>query len=68
MSTAKKLEQNIQFMLNNKGKKTHAVLPIELFEEMFEDYQDWLSIESRKQESTVSLEDFKKQLKKDGKL
>ncbi len=68
MSTAKKLEQNIQFILNNKGKKTYAVVPIELFEEMFEDYKDWLSIEKRKNEPRVSLADFKKQLKKDGKL
>lgn len=68
MSTAKKLKQNIQFMLNNKGKKTHAVVPIELFEEMFEDYQDWLSIEKRKNEPRASLADFKKQLRKDSKL
>jgi hypothetical protein len=40
MEAAKDLNQNIQFMFNNEGKKTYAVLPIDLFEDMFEDYQD----------------------------
>jgi hypothetical protein len=68
MGAAKDLNQNIQFMFNNEGKKTYAVLPIDLFEDMFEDYQDWLSIQERKDEPRVSLEDVEASLKKNGKL
>jgi hypothetical protein len=68
MSAAENLNQNIQFMFNNEGKKTFAVLPIDLFEEMFDDYQDWLSIQERKDEPRVSLEEVKANLRKDGKL
>lgn len=68
MSAAENLNQEIQFMFNQEGKKTYAVLPIDLFEDMFEDYQDWLSIQERKNEPRVSLEEVEENLKKNGKL
>ncbi len=60
--------ENIHYMYNDNGEKTFAVLPIDLFEEVFEDYQDWLSIQERKDEPTVSFEEVKAKLEKNGKL
>ena len=62
------LAKQIQFIFNNEGKKTFVVLPINTFEELFEDYIDSKAIEERKNESTISLEDLEQELKKDGKL
>ena len=68
MGAAENLPKNIQFMINEEGEKTFAILPIDLFKEMFEDYQDWLSIQDRKDEPRVSFEEVKANLKKNGKL
>lgn len=62
------LAKQIQFIFNNEGKKTFVVLPINTFEELFEDYIDSKAIEERKNENTISLEEFEEELKKDGKL
>ncbi|OGI07395.1 MAG: hypothetical protein A3F80_08760, partial [Candidatus Melainabacteria bacterium RIFCSPLOWO2_12_FULL_35_11] len=60
--------KQVQFIFNNEGKKTFVVLPINTFEELFEDYIDSKAIEERKNESTISLEELEQELKKDGKL
>ena len=60
--------KQVQFILNEEGKKSFAILPFNLFEEIFEDYLDSKIIEERKNESTVSLEQLEQELKTDGKL
>lgn len=61
------LTDQIQF-INVEGKKAFAVLPLEIFEEIFEDFVDLKAIEERKNEPTVTLDDLKEELKSDGKL
>lgn len=62
------LADQIQFMFNKKGEKTFALLPFDLFQEIFEDYMDSKAIEERRREPTISLEQLKQELKTDGKL
>lgn len=62
------LAKQIQFIFNAEGKKSFAVLPFNIFEEVFEDYLDSKAIEERKKEPTISLEHLKQELIKDGKL
>lgn len=62
------LAKKIQYIFNNEGKKTFVVLPITIFEELFEDYVDSKDIEERKNEGTISLDALEQELKKDGKL
>ena len=50
------------------GSKTDVVLPIEEYEALMEDLQDLAVIAERKDEPTISLEELKKKLKKDGLL
>jgi len=58
----------IQFIQNEDGEKIFVVLPVDIFEEIAEDYIDIKAIEERKNEPCISLEELKEELKKDGKL
>lgn len=62
------IKDQIQFILSDNGEKKYVVLPIDLFEEMSEDYFDLKAIEERKKEPTISLDELKAELKRDGKL
>ncbi len=63
-----KLSEQIQFILNEEGKRSFAILPFNVFEEVFEDYLDSKIIEERKDEPSISLEQLEEELKTDGKL
>jgi len=57
-----------QFIINEKGEKTAVILPIEEYDELLEDLHDLRVIAERRDEATVSFEELKERLKKDGLL
>ena len=59
---------NTQFVVDESGKKTAVILPVEEYEELLEDIHDLTVIAERKDEPTISLEELKKRLKSDGLL
>ena len=59
-------EMNTQFVVDESGKKTAVILPVEKYEELLEDIHDLTVIAERKDEPTISLEELKKRLKSDG--
>ena len=56
------------YIIDEKGKKTAAVLPIEKYEKLLEDLHDLSIIAERRDEPTISFEELKEKLKKNGKL
>ena len=57
-----------QFIVNAKGKKTAILLPLRQYRKLMEDLHDLAVVAERRQEKTVTLEDMKRRLKKDGLL
>lgn len=57
-----------QYIVNEKGKKTAAILPIEEYEELLEDLHDISIVAERRDEPTITLEELKERLRKDGLL
>jgi len=57
-----------QYIVNEKGKKTAAVLSIKEYEELLEDLHDLAVIAERREEPTIPFDKLKKRLKKDGLL
>ena len=57
-----------QFVIDEKGKKTGVILPIEEYEELLEDLHDLVVIAERRDEPTMSFEELKERLRKDGLL
>lgn len=55
-----------QYLLDEKGKKTAVLIPIDEYEEMIEDIHDLTLIAERRDEPVVSFEEVKKRLKADG--
>jgi len=62
----KKIQE--QFIVNKKGEKKAVVLPIKEYEELLEDLRDLAIIAQRRDESTITFDELKKRLKKDGLL
>jgi PHD/YefM family antitoxin component YafN of YafNO toxin-antitoxin module len=56
----------VQFLTNEKGKKTAVVLPIEDYEKLREDLDDLAVIAERRDEETISHAEFKKSFKRNG--
>lgn len=59
---------NPQYLLDSSGEKTFVVLPVGEYEELLEDLHDLAVLAERRDEPTVSLEEFERQLKEDGLL
>jgi PHD/YefM family antitoxin component YafN of YafNO toxin-antitoxin module len=57
-----------QYIVDEKGRKTAVILPIEEYEELLEDLHDLAIIAERRDEPTISFEELKKRLRKDGVL
>ena len=55
-----------QFIIDPKGKKTAVVLPVKEYERLLEDLHDLSVVAERRREPTISLEELKRRLKKDG--
>lgn len=57
-----------QFIVDEKGEKKAVVLSIEEYEELLEDLHDLALIAERRDESTITFEELKQRLEKDGLL
>jgi len=55
-----------QYITNNNGEKTSVIISIEEYENMLEDFEDLVIVAQRKDEESISNEDFFKELEKDG--
>lgn len=57
-----------QYIVNEKGKKTDAIIPIEEYEELMEDLHDIAIVAECRDEPTITFEELKERLRKDGLL
>ncbi|MBI5049243.1 MAG: type II toxin-antitoxin system Phd/YefM family antitoxin [Deltaproteobacteria bacterium] len=55
-----------QYIVDESGKKTAVILPVEEYEELIEDLHDLAVIAERKDEPVISFDELKKRLKADG--
>ena len=60
------MSEAVQFLTNEKGKKTAVVLPIADYEKLREDLDDLAVIAERRDEETIPHAEFKKGLKRNG--
>ncbi len=57
-----------EFVMDNKGHMTKVLLKFEVFENMVEDLHDLAIIAERRDEPTIDYEEFRKELKRKGKI
>ena len=53
---------NTQFVVDEAGKKTAVILPVEDYEELLEDIHDLIVIAERKNEPSINFDDLKKKV------
>ncbi|MFH1955128.1 MAG: hypothetical protein ABIL06_26370 [Pseudomonadota bacterium] len=58
----------LSYIVDEKGERTAVVLPIDRYEDLLEDVHDLAVIAERREEPTISLEELKEKLRKDGLL
>lgn len=68
MGAAENVNYSFQYLFDEKGRKSHVVVPINLLEEFIEDVEDSRDIQKLKNEPTISFDEFVEELKKDGKI
>ena len=56
----------LQFITDEAGKKTAVILSIEEFQELLEDLADLATVAERRDEPTISHDEFVAELKQDG--
>lgn len=56
----------LQYITDEAGKKTAVILSIEAFRELLEDLEDLATVAERREEPTISHEEFVAELKQDG--
>ena len=57
-----------QYIIDNKGKKTAVIIPIEQYEKLLEDLHDLAVVAERRAEEPIGLEEMKQRLKDNGLL
>lgn len=57
-----------QYVINPAGKKTAVILSLKQYQRLQEDLHDLAIVAERRGEKSISLEDMKRRLKKDGLL
>ena len=57
-----------QYVIDEKGRKTAVIIPVEEYEELLEDIHDLAIIAERRDEPTMTFEELRKKLEKDGLL
>ncbi len=57
-----------QFVVDEKGEKVAAILPIEEYYELMEDLEDLAAVAKRRQEETVPYEEIRKEMIANGLL
>lgn len=55
-----------QYLIDESGKKTAVILPLDEYEALLEDIHDLAVIAERKDEPAISFDELKKRLKADG--
>jgi len=60
------MSATVQFLTNEKGKKTAVVLPVADYEKLLEDLDDLAVIAERRDEEAIPHDEFKKQVKRNG--
>lgn len=53
-----------QYVIDEKGKKTRAILSLKQYEKLREDLHDLAVVAERKNEKPITLEEMKRRLKK----
>ena len=59
---------NVEYVISEEGKKKAVLIPWDEYQELIEDLYDLRIVAERKEEETISLDELKKGLKKDGLL
>lgn len=59
---------NVEYIIDEQGKRKSVVMPVETYEEMLKDIQDLVTVAERRDDVLISADEFKKSLKKDGLL
>jgi len=59
---------NERYVVDERGRRTAVVLPIEEYEELLQDIHDLSIIAERRDEPTIGSEELKKTLREDGLL
>ena len=57
-----------QYVIDEKGQKKAVIIPVDEYKELLEDIHDLAIVAERRDEPTVTFEELKKKLKKDGLL
>jgi PHD/YefM family antitoxin component YafN of YafNO toxin-antitoxin module len=55
-----------QYVIDNNGKKTGVILPLERYENLLVDLHDLAVVAERRDESPISMKVMRRRLKKDG--
>jgi hypothetical protein len=58
--------EDVQYVVDEKGDRTAVIVPIGEYEELIEDLHDLAIIAERREEPTVSFDELRKKLIKDG--
>ena len=61
-----KINVQEQFIVDMQGKKTGIILPLNRYQRLMEDLHDLAAVAERRAETSVSLQEMKRRLKKDG--
>jgi PHD/YefM family antitoxin component YafN of YafNO toxin-antitoxin module len=57
-----------QYVIDEKGHKKAVIIPVDEYKELLEDIHDLAIVAERRDEPTITFEELKKKLKKDGLL
>jgi hypothetical protein len=57
---------DVQYITNQAGEKTAVILPLGEFQELLEDIEDLAAVAERRDEPTISHDEFIAELKRDG--
>lgn len=60
--------EEVRYVVDHEGKRTAVILAIEEYEELLEDLQDLAIIAERREEPTISFDQLKESLTRDGLL
>ena len=58
----------VKFIIDSKGKKTGVALSLRRYRKLMEDLHDLAIVAERRSEPTISFEEIKRRLKKNGRL
>jgi hypothetical protein len=62
------MSTKVQYVTDDKGKKTGVLMPLSDYERLLEDLSDLAAIADRRDEPSISHEQFVAELKADGRL